>query len=94
MDNSSSGFDANREKADERLPRKFRLCFGPKMNTASILRWAVHGYKVPKDRQDLLHIFTSRWPASDRTPTEHDFDRLLNGEINWTDDDGIVVFTV
>jgi len=63
-------------------------------NTPSILRWAIEGYKLQKERRRLLHIFTSRWPASDRTPTKHDFDRLLKGEIKWTEDKGAVVFTV
>jgi hypothetical protein len=75
-------------------PRTFRLCSIPMINTPDILRLAIDGYKFDKDRRRLLNIFTSRWPASDRTPTTQDFDRLLKSEIKWTEVNGSVVFTV
>jgi hypothetical protein len=75
-------------------PRTFRLRSSPMINTPDILRWAINGYKVQKERQRLLNIFTRAWPISDRTPTAQDFDRLLKGEVKWTEDLGSVDLTV
>jgi hypothetical protein len=64
--------------------------------TPGILRWAIAGYKFPKDRNSLLLVFVSGYQGHG-APTPDVFDRLLKGEIPYTVEDskhgGTVVFT-
>ena len=74
--------------------REYRLGSSPMINTPGILRWAISGYHFKRDRKKLLRVFTTGYvgSAENPAPSAEVFDRLLKGEIPWTQEGETVVF--
>lgn len=69
---------------------QLRLESGPMVNCAGILRWAINGYKFPKDRPNLRRVIREGWAHP--LLTNKVVDKLLSGNLPYTlDGDNVII---